>query len=476
MHYLIIAVLAFALSVLGCEGKTGPAGPTGPSGAAGPAGPAGPQGSTGPAGPAGPQGEKGDTGAQGPQGEQGIPGEKGETGAQGPQGPQGESGIPSDLPGNILATVHHVVVFEGGEAKKDARMFYASDDFKGDGDRAENIRDATVLVDGTLTFNAVAAAQDGSIIPVEFMWEIDDPIVASVEEAEAGSVTVKGTRRTDETKIILKAPERGIKIEIRLSVHNEVKGIVIKPVTLGDIEKGESVELTATAYDKASGDDKTNNDGNPVPGVTFSWTSSNTNVATVDTDDSNMMPTIKTHAVGSAEIQASIGDVKSNKVKITVFSVETVQRRLWVTGFPHSGTYQPEVEADPQANPPVIAVTEAITNGNNSAGDAIVITVHLQQRTVNAGDGTVTWVNQEGSVKFMSTNTDKIVLDTTVNVTTAANGATATLNITDNDNTSGTVDDAAIGEVKDDGRVVVVISDPDGHAPTKRVAVQINAP
>ena len=37
MHYLIIAVLAFGLSLMGCEGKTGPAGPTGPAGSAGPA-------------------------------------------------------------------------------------------------------------------------------------------------------------------------------------------------------------------------------------------------------------------------------------------------------------------------------------------------------------------------------------------------------------------------------------------------------
>lgn len=110
MHYLIIAVLAFGLSLMGCEGKTGPAGPTGASGQAGPAGPAGPQGSTGPAGPQGetgpagpagpagadgaqgPQGEKGDTGETGPAGPQGEQGPAGADGAQGEQGPQGETG------------------------------------------------------------------------------------------------------------------------------------------------------------------------------------------------------------------------------------------------------------------------------------------------------------------------------------------------------------------------------------------------
>ena len=116
MHYLIIAVLAFALSVLGCEGKTGPAGPTGPSGAAGPAGPAGPQGSTGPAGPAGADGADGAQGPAGPAGPQGPAGADGADGAQGPAGPagpQGEQG-PAGIPdtGGIdpieLAQAHHI--------------------------------------------------------------------------------------------------------------------------------------------------------------------------------------------------------------------------------------------------------------------------------------------------------------------------------------------------------------------------------
>jgi len=34
MHYLIVIVIAFALSMMGCEGKTGPAGPSGAQGAA----------------------------------------------------------------------------------------------------------------------------------------------------------------------------------------------------------------------------------------------------------------------------------------------------------------------------------------------------------------------------------------------------------------------------------------------------------
>ena len=104
MHYLIIAVLAFGLSLMGCEGKTGPAGPSGSTGQAGPQGVAGPQGSTGPQGPAGadgaqgPQGETGPVGPTGPAGADGAPGEKGDQGEQGPKGDTGETG-PAGPPG-----------------------------------------------------------------------------------------------------------------------------------------------------------------------------------------------------------------------------------------------------------------------------------------------------------------------------------------------------------------------------------------
>ena len=159
MHYLIIAVLAFGLSLMGCEGKTGPAGPAGVAGQPGQPGQAGADGDRGPAGPPGPPGEKGE---QGPKGDTGDTGPKGDTGDTGPMGPPGESGIPGDLPGNILAAVHHVVVFEGTEAKKDARKYFANQSFSGTEGNGEKIRDAAVLVDGTLTFSAVAAAQDGN--------------------------------------------------------------------------------------------------------------------------------------------------------------------------------------------------------------------------------------------------------------------------------------------------------------------------
>ncbi len=480
MHYLIIAVMAFALSMYGCEGKTGPAGPTGASGQAGPAGPAGPQGSTGPAGPAGPQGpagadgadgapgapgeqgpagpkgDKGDTGAQGPQGEQG------EQGPMGEQGPQGESGIPSDLPGNILAAVHHVVVFEGGEKKDDARKFYDNTNFVGNisGNKTGTGEDGGerttgVLVDDTVTFSAVAAAQDGSVVPVTFTAEVDDPVLASVEENEPGSWTVTGDRRGD-TSFIVKAADRGIKISIPLSVHNAVKGIVLTTDDDTTVKKGNSITITATAYDAKQDTDMEGPEGNPIPGVTFAWSSSNTGVATVDTDDSNMSPTIKAAGTGSADIQAVVGDVKSNKIKVSVFDLDNPNRRLIPVRAAYSADYTAAVEADLTAVPPVTAVDEAI---DPSAG--IVITVRLQEEQVStSGDnvGELVWVDITGSVKFESLNSDIVALDTTVDIGTATAGAVVTIDI-DDTNDDNTADmSVGNGSAKAEGTAVIRVS------------------
>ena len=430
MHYLIIAVLAFALSVLGCEGKTGPAGPTGPSGAAGPAGPAGPQGSTGPAGPAGPQGPAGADGADGAQGEQGPAGPQGEQGPAGPQGEQGESGIPSDLPGNILAAVHHIIVFQGTESKDDARRYDASSSYD---NSHENVGDrkAAVLVDGTLTFSAVAAAQDGSVIPVIFSFEIDDPILASVEDDGMGTATVSGLRRGN-TKIIVKAADRGVKLEIPLAVHNVVKGIVIAAESATTVNKGTPVSISAIAYDAKQTDDA-GAEGNPVDGVTFGWTTSNADVATVDTEDSNSMPTIKTHAAGSAKIQAKIGDVKSNEISITVFTAEEPERQLIVStaNAPFMRYFDNDINDDGTADDSDLTATADTTDTSPAT---IVITVTLQHKVLDSTTGSPTlgqlvWRAVGAGLTVDVSSSDATVLTVPEMLTTDANGqVTLTIN------------------------------------------------
>lgn len=74
-------------------GATGPAGPQGPQGVPGPQGDVGPQGVQGTAGSQGAQGVKGDKGDKGDTGLQGATGAQGAQGLQGPQGDAGPQGV-----------------------------------------------------------------------------------------------------------------------------------------------------------------------------------------------------------------------------------------------------------------------------------------------------------------------------------------------------------------------------------------------
>ena len=197
--------------------------------------------------------------------------------------------------------------------------------------------------------------------------------------------------------------DRGHKLTIALSVHNEVKGIVITPATVDAVEDGTDIDLMATAYDKASGDDKTTNDGNPIPGVSFSWSSSNTAVATVDTDNSNSMPTIKTHAAGKAKIQARIGDVKSNEVEIEVFSVDSPSRRIVVdtANQPYNVAATVDTsEAD------VSARTVTFVSGPTAPG----ISVRVQQMGVK-DDGEIGYINVSNGTVVTFTSLNHDILD-----------------------------------------------------------------
>ena len=155
----------------------------------------------------------------------------------------------------------------------------------------------------------------------------------------------------------------------------------------------DSTTVTATAYDAKQDADVEGPEGNEVRGVTFTWTSSNASVATVDASDDNQMPTIKTHGAGSAKIQAKIGDVKSNEVTINVYSLEAPQRRLVATDQPYRAVYQPKVDADDTVTPAIANVDSSITP---AAG--ITITAVLQESRFHAESGTFRWEAIVGDV------------------------------------------------------------------------------
>ena len=337
MHYLIIAVLAFGLSLMGCEGKTGPAGPSGAAGVAGVAGPAGPQGSTGPAGPAGPegpagpQGEKGDTGdtgdtgPAGPQGEKGDTGDTGPVGPEGPQGPKGdtgESGLPTDIPdlGTILADIHHIKITRGSNDKS---YFYVAPNFNqgsekmdGSGGKLSPLN----LIAGTEDMLTVkAASQSGdALTAVTFTWSSNSDEVASIDGDGMIEAGLSG-----EAKFTLMVDGRGIEVNIDVKVSGAIDHVLVAgpgtQKTTKDagysltMPEGSSLKLTATAHEK---------DASSIDGASFSWASSNPAVASVDGG------TVTANGEGSASITASSGGKTSKPVKITVTEIGEFQYRL----------------------------------------------------------------------------------------------------------------------------------------------------
>ena len=230
MHYLIIAVLAFALSMLGCEGKTGPAGPSGTAGAAGPQGVAGPKGDTGPQGPPGadgadgaqgPKGDKGETGAQGPPGEKGDQGERGPEGPQGPAGADGAAGIPGDVDITEIAKADHIAFIIG-----DAKAAKA-DDLK-----------KTLRIGEDREIRAVLRSQSEEILEsiavvLTEHKDADDAILTEVDADDASMATVEAKQKGTAT-IRATAPLVGIAGNLEYTVTKPIKKVVFKLGTEDD--------------------------------------------------------------------------------------------------------------------------------------------------------------------------------------------------------------------------------------------------
>ena len=310
MHYLIIAVLAFGLSLMGCEGKTGPAGPSGPSGPAGPQGVAGPTGPQGPAGadgatgPAGPQGEKGDTGETGPAGPAGP------EGPAGPKGDPGDSGIPTEIPGNILASIHHLIIgYLNDKGEVTGKVTYFAPDFKVA--TGKNPLTFNLAVGDTRQLIPKAGSQDEAQVPVEFAYSSDDPVNVSVTD----DGEIEGLR-SGSGNIVVTVVGRGISVKIPVNVLASINYVVVSAPggqsttktggTSITIPDGSSVKLTAVAKEA---------DGTDVEGASFTWSSSNPAIASVDNG------TVTANGTGSASITASAGGKTSKAVKITVTPV-----------------------------------------------------------------------------------------------------------------------------------------------------------
>ncbi len=337
MHYLIIAVLAFGLSLMGCEGKTGPAGPAGVAGQPGQSGPPGADGDRGPQGDKGDKGDKGDPGEPGADGAPGEPGEKGdkgdkgdpgepgadgapgEPGPPGEQGPPGPAGIPDT--GGIdpiqLAQAHHVAISIDGGDKADASAGIP---------HTMRVGEESMIV-------AVAGAQSGralDAIPVTIAItkNADDAITL-----EDGVITAAGVGSAE---ITAASELAGIAGKLKVTVTKPIDTIVFMigedddateaPSSL-NLAAGETYvnEITAVAHDE---------DGEVIePRSDWSWSSSDKSVAAVEQKKDAMKKLVMMGAIGTitgkgpgdAEIMATVEDVSGSiAVNVTGQSITRV--------------------------------------------------------------------------------------------------------------------------------------------------------
>lgn len=296
MHYLInssrltvVFAVAFAIAIIGCEGKTGPAGPSGPTGPAGAAGPAGPQGSTGPAGPAGPTGADGATGPAGPEGPAGPQGEKGETGETGPAGPEGPAGPPGEggVPGGLtpedliaIASASHIGIKVAADAEALADVEdYMSVGIGGDA-HGRLLRKGESFV-----VMASVVAQDGMAVGnFPLTWELAPGEEAITLEEDEGVYTVTGKGTTGSSKVYISAPSPlSLAGVIDVTVTNPVKKLtfwktgadpaaeVKGSINLNTLGGNNSMAITAASDVKIRG--------------AFSWSSSDESVATIEIVD-----------------------------------------------------------------------------------------------------------------------------------------------------------------------------------------------
>ena len=443
MHYLIIAVLAFGLSLMGCEGKTGPAGPSGSTGAAGPAGPAGPQGSTGPQGATGPQGEtgpmgpagadgapgpagqdgkdgapgeKGDQGDPGPKGDQGDPGPKGDQGEPGPKGDQGDPGedgapgapgagiepgaiqdaIDGVVGGGILADIHHILLIQDGQKPADARRVDAPG-FDG------SIKNVVLIAGEDTQITVKAASQDGTAIPVETVWESGDPTRVSVED---GLIT--GNKAATGVEITLAIVGRGISMKFKVDVVGGAadKVTIDGPNAYTIAVGGGTIDLVANVLDK--GGIRING----ATGITVTWHSSNPAVVSVDKG------VVSAVSAGRASVVASSGGKTSAPVHFTVTDIADPDLRI-----------RPLYITD--ANRTIMVPVHAEDDEENKKGSIIIpvlptdtglnrVMAEIQEKDANGN-----WVLAQGessTVTAMSQNPDVIAFGMNDTPATASGG------------------------------------------------------
>ena len=166
---------------------------------------------------------------------------------------------------------------------------------------------ASIEEGNTRRFTATARESDGTVISGKtFTWTSTNTSVATVNPSTGTATTATGVSAGSST---IRATVDGVTGTATLRVTEPppvVSRVDVSPSS-ASIEEGETQRFTATARES---------DGTAIPGKTFTWTSSNTSVATVS-PSSGTATTATAVDSGSTTIKASV-DGKSGTAMLTV--------------------------------------------------------------------------------------------------------------------------------------------------------------
>ena len=124
----------------------------------------------------------------------------------------------------------------------------------------------TLTVGQTVTLSATARDAGGSVISgAPITWSSSDAAIATVSSSGVVSAVGAGTATITATSGTASGTAT-------ITVNNPVVHHIIITPANPRVDEGKTIQLTATAYDS---------NNNVIPGITFTWTSSNTNRATV---------------------------------------------------------------------------------------------------------------------------------------------------------------------------------------------------
>ena len=214
--------------------------------------------------------------------------------------------------------MHHIKLIQDGDDEDATLVFMAHNNFVA-GDPGKKW---DVILDPGETTEIVAKAATQTADPIAgitFTWASKDDDVVTVDDGMIEAV------RTGSSEITVTAVGRGIAVKFTVTVIAEVKGIVIdSPVDGFFLSNGESVDLKATAYDKAT-DDGAVAAGSEKVEVDLTYMSSDEDVIEIDGSSA------KAVGVGEATITAHYEDVKSKGIKINVTPGGDVTHKLTYT-------------------------------------------------------------------------------------------------------------------------------------------------